>query len=84
MDLTHFGAGLGLHAPQAAGAVDVAAVGDEQNFLAVARPDRADLVVIGGVVVARQLGFVLGRELLHVAECAAGKICGENVEVAVE
>src|SRR5438876_1179798 len=55
MDLVRFGAGLGLHAPESAGAVDVPPVGNEENLITIARPDWTDFVIELAVVITWQI-----------------------------
>src|SRR5581483_7723155 len=54
VDLVGFCAGFGLHAPEAASAVNVTTVRDENNLCSIGRPSRADLVIKLAVVIARQ------------------------------
>ena len=70
--------------PEAAGAVDAAAVGDVDDRLAVARPGRVDLVVVRAVVVARQVALVLAGDAHHLAEAGGGQGAREDVEALVE
>ena len=61
-DEAHRRAGLGRHAPEAARSPDVAAVGDEDELLAVRRPRRREVLVELRVVVAGQPAVaVLGQ-----------------------
>src|SRR3989442_11992906 len=74
MDFVRFGAGLGLHAPESAGAVDVPPVGNEENLITIARPDWTDLVIELAVVIKWQIGGSLSSQVLHVPEFTAAEI----------
>ena len=63
----HRRAGLGIHAPEVSGAPHVAAVGDEDQLLAVGRPGRREVLVELRVVVARQAAVLLLRDPLRSA-----------------
>ena len=81
MDLVRFGAWLRLHAPESAGTVDMATIGNEQNFRAVAGPHRADFVVNLAVVIARKRAEVLRCELLNIGEFTIPEAARKDVEV---
>src|ERR1039458_9220721 len=63
-----FGARLRLDLPESTRAVNMSAIRDEQNFRAIPRPYRIDLVIRVAVVIARQRTDVLPGKLLYVAE----------------
>ena len=72
-----------MHPPESARAIQMVAIGNEQDIAAVARPDRIDLVVERAVVIARQIAAMLAREPREVAERAAVEIRGEHVKMPV-
>ena len=73
VNLARFGAGLRFHPPEAAGAVNVSAIRDEENFRPVRRPGRADLMIELAVVIARQIAAVLSGQAVNVCQFA---VCG--------
>src|SRR5262249_10178755 len=77
-------AGLGFHPPESAGAVNVAMIGDEENFLAVARPDRIDFQVVPAVVVAREIAFGFAGEPDDVSQFCLAQVGAKDVEAVVE
>src|SRR6266436_8998082 len=83
MNFVRFGAGFRFHQPEAAGAMDVAAVGDEENFLSVARPDGIDFHVVGAVVVAGQGTLCFAGEPRNIFQRAVCYIGNEDVEASV-
>src|SRR5438094_10222442 len=68
MDFVRFGAGLGLHAPESAGAVDVPPVGNEENLITIARPDWTDFVIELAVIITWQVSGNLYSQALHVPD----------------
>ena len=70
MNLARFGAGFRFHAPETAGAVNVAAIGDEKNLGPVGRPGRADFMIELAVVVTGQGAAVLSGQTLDVLQFA--------------
>src|SRR3989442_15269603 len=83
MDFVRFGAGLGLHAPESAGAVDVPPVGNEENLITIARPDWTDFVIELAVVITWQIGGSLSSQALHVPEFTTAEIGDENMKVSL-
>src|SRR5208282_3350332 len=70
-------------APEPPCAVDVIAVGYVNDAPAVPRPHRIDLVIVGAVVVARQIALVLAGQALDVCQRTVGEVGRENVETPV-
>src|SRR5262245_35144915 len=64
--------------------MDVVAIGNENDVLAVGRPRRADFVVEGAVIVTRQGTAVLSGEPLEIGQFTIEKVASEDVEAAVE
>src|SRR5437667_8005521 len=83
MDFVRFGAGLGLHAPESAGAVDVPPVGNEENLITIARPDWTDFVIELAVVIAWQFAAGFSCQALHVPEFTTAEIGDENMKVSL-
>ncbi len=74
---------LRFHAPEAAGAVNVPFVRNEQNFLAVARPHRTDFHVERAVVIAGKRTLCFSRQPHYVFQSSAPHIGPENVKPLV-
>src|SRR5271169_1690205 len=74
VDFACLSAGFCFHPPEAAGAVGVAAIGNEQQLFSVRRPRRADLVVKLAVVVTRQVAASFAGEALHIAKFAVSEL----------
>src|SRR5207245_10790073 len=83
MNFMCFGAGLRLHPPESASAVDVAAVGNEENLITIARPDWTDFVIELAVVITWQIGGSLSSQALHVPEFTTAEIGDENMKVSL-
>src|SRR5690242_3838570 len=83
MNFVHFLAGLRFHPPKSAGAVDVAAVGNEENLITIARPDWTDFVIELAVVIACQFAACLPGQALDVLKLTVGKVCDKNVKMSL-
>src|SRR6266567_993100 len=83
MNFVRFGAVLRLHAPESASAVDVAAVGNEENRITIARPDWTDFVIELAVVIAWQFAAGFSCLALHVPEFTTAEIGDENMKVSL-
>src|ERR1700691_5407367 len=68
MDLARLGPWRCLHPPKPARAVNMPAIGDEQNLRAVPCPYRTDLMIRLAVVIAGQVTYMLSSKLPYVAE----------------
>src|SRR5437867_13065355 len=82
MNFVRFGAGLRLHAPESASAVDVAAVGNEENLITIARPDWTDFVIELVVVIAWQYAAGFSRQALHVSEFTTAETGDEHLKAS--
>src|SRR2546430_15043225 len=78
-----FGPGLRLHPRQTASAVDVAAVGNEENLITIARPDWTDFVIELAIVIAWQFAACFSCQALHVPEFPTAEIGDENMKVSL-
>ena len=83
MDFLACSTGLCGHAPDATRAVDVSAVGDVQDEAPVARPERAELVIVTAVVVARQIAQVFVRQLHGIFELPLPEVRHEQMKAPV-
>src|SRR5437667_12442454 len=83
MNFMCFGAGLRLHPPESASAVDVAAVGNEENLITIARPDWTDFVIELAVVITWQIAGSLSSQALHVPEFTTAEIGDENMKMSL-
>src|SRR5207237_10151717 len=70
-------------APQAPGAVNATAIGNEHDRLPVACPGRVDLVVVSTVVVARQRALALPRQTDRVGQLPLAHPGCKHVKLAV-
>src|SRR5258708_1842924 len=83
MNFARFGAGFRFHQPEAARALYATAIGDEENFLSVARPDGIDFHVVGAVIVAGQGTLCFAGEPHNIFQRAVCYIGNEDVEAPV-
>src|SRR5260370_39802208 len=70
------------NAPEAARPIDVIAVGNVEYVATIAAPYRADLVIEGTIVIARQIAFAFAGEPLDVRELPVDEVARENVKPA--
>src|SRR5207244_12068358 len=83
MNFMCFGAGLRLHPPESASAVDVAAVGNEENLITIARPDWTGFVIELAVVIAWQFAAGVSCQALHVPAFPTAGIGDDHLKVSL-
>src|SRR5947209_2354927 len=82
MNLACLGARFRFYPPEAAGPMNVSAIGNDQYLRAISRPYRTDLMIHFAVVITRQVALMLGSQLLDIAELSVFKPADKNVKVA--
>src|SRR5205814_8886706 len=83
VQLTHRRARPGVHAPQAARTIDMAAVGYEDQLASVGRPGGGQVMIPDAVVVARQPAVAVLRDTRDGIDASVAKAGDEHVPALV-